>query len=121
MLRETISEQESSSATATPATSATGAIIRGPPTPSGLYPNELSPISSRPTIPSPKEKEGGVWWSRTAEEGCIIVASSDESVKFHEVWSGTRKSIGGASGLLGGSEILEGLEGIEKEGNEVIR
>ncbi|KAK2871972.1 hypothetical protein FQN49_002669 [Arthroderma sp. PD_2] len=65
-------------------------------------------------------KEGGTWWSRTAEEGCIIVASSDESVKFHEVWSGTPKSIAGTSGLLGGSAILESLEGIEKE-TEVIR
>ena len=65
--------------------------------------------------------EGGRWWSRTAEEGCIVVASSDESVKFHEVWSDARKSTGGISGLLGGSDILEGLEGIEKEGREVIR
>lgn len=67
--------------------------------------------------------EGEGWWSRTAEEGCIIVASSDESVKFHEVWCGTRKSIG-KSGLFGGSDILEGMEGIEKESwgrGEVIR
>ena len=66
-------------------------------------------------------REGGRWWPRTAEEGCIIVASSDECVKFHEVWSGNRKSVGGTSGLLGGSEILEALEGIEREGREVIR
>ncbi|KAI1479385.1 hypothetical protein K445DRAFT_78256 [Daldinia sp. EC12] len=46
--------------------------------------------------------------SRTAEEGCIVVASSDESVKFHEV------------GVLAGSDILEMEEGIDKEG-EVIR
>lgn len=66
--------------------------------------------------------EGGRWWSRTAEEGCIVVASSDESVKFHEVWSDARKSVGlGKPGLLGGSDILEGMEGIEKEGKEVIR
>lgn len=49
------------------------------------------------------------------------MASSDETVKFHEIWSGARKSTAGGSGLLGGSDILEGLEGIEKEGKEVIR
>lgn len=65
--------------------------------------------------------EGKAWWSRTAEEGCIVVASSDESVKFHEIWTGSRKSTGGSAGLLGGSDILEGLEGMDKEGAEVIR
>ncbi|KAJ5369815.1 uncharacterized protein N7496_005907 [Penicillium cataractarum] len=70
----------------------------------------------------PKEKEGGMWCSRTVEEGCIIVASSDQTVKFHEVWTGRRTSTGSAAcGLFGGSDILEGLEGIEKIGNEVIR
>lgn len=62
-----------------------------------------------------------MWWSRTAEEGCLVVASSDESVKFHEVWSEARKSAGGSVGLLGGSDILESLDGIDKEGAEVIR
>jgi WD40 repeat protein len=66
-------------------------------------------------------KEGGTWWPRTAEEGCIIVASSDECVKFHEVWSGARKSTSGSSGQLGGSDILESLEGIDKEDKEIIR
>ncbi|KAJ5585533.1 uncharacterized protein N7459_005333 [Penicillium hispanicum] len=69
----------------------------------------------------PKEKEGGMWCRRTLEEGCIIVASSDQTVKFHEVWTGRRKSTGVACGLLGGSDILEGIEGIEKSGSEVIR
>ena len=64
---------------------------------------------------------GQTWYSRTKEEGCIVVACSDESVKFHEVWSGTSKSTGGHSGLLGGSQILEGLEGMERELGEVIR
>lgn len=58
--------------------------------------------------------------SRTAQEGCIIVASSDKSVKFHEVWSSERKATVGGSGTLGGSDILEALEGIDKEG-DVIR
>ncbi|TAQ88216.1 hypothetical protein B7494_g3459 [Chlorociboria aeruginascens] len=65
-------------------------------------------------------REGGRGLSRTAQEGCIVVASSDESVKFHEVWTSSRKATIGASGLFGGSDILEGLEGIDKEG-EVIR
>lgn len=97
-------------------------------TPEGVGPSTPArPIASSPTgsqsTTSPRgvEKEGGTWWSRTAEEGCIIVASSDETVKFHEVWSGARKSTVGGTGLLGGSDIIEGLEGIEKEGREVIR
>jgi WD40 repeat protein len=69
----------------------------------------------------PKEKEGGMWCLRTMEEGCIIVASSDQTVKFHEIWTGRRRSPSSASGLLGGSDILEGMEGIEKSSSEVIR
>ena len=80
--------------------------------------------------------EGGTWWSRTEQEGCIIVASSDESVKFHEVWAGSLRAshrsrgmrgpgsgggavgiglgLGSKSGVLGGSDILEGVcEGID--------
>ncbi|EFR03897.1 meiosis-specific APC/C activator protein AMA1 [Nannizzia gypsea CBS 118893] len=85
----------------------------------GHGPNR-SDTGSEDSQSSASNKEGDTWWSRTAEEGCIIVASSDESVKFHEVWSGTPKSIAGTSGVLGGSAILEGLEGIEKE-TEIIR
>ncbi|KAL7624746.1 hypothetical protein AAE478_006318 [Parahypoxylon ruwenzoriense] len=58
--------------------------------------------------------------SRTAEEGCIVVASSDESVKFHEVWMAGRKATTLGSGILAGSDILEMGEGIDKEG-DVIR
>lgn len=64
--------------------------------------------------------ETGSTMSRTAQEGCIVVAASDESVKFHEVWGSDRKATVGGEGLLGGSDILEGLEGIDKEG-EIIR
>ncbi|EMR68629.1 putative wd domain-containing protein [Eutypa lata UCREL1] len=54
-------------------------------------------------------------------EGCIVVASSDESVKFHEVWTAGRKATTGLdSGVLAGSDILEMNEGIDKEG-DVIR
>lgn len=114
-----------------------------PPRPPSLTPDELdlfgaSPTSSAapsrtrsrspvrrhktgPRMIRPKEKEGGMWCTRTMEEGCIIVASSDQTVKFHEVWTGRRKSTGSACGLLGGSDILEGIEGIEKSSSEVIR
>ncbi|KAL7914457.1 WD40 repeat-like protein [Trichoderma velutinum] len=53
-------------------------------------------------------------------EGCIVVASSDKSVKFHEIWCNEGKVPGGGIGMLGGSGILESLEGIDKEG-DVIR
>jgi meiosis-specific APC/C activator protein AMA1 len=65
-------------------------------------------------------REGGRQLTRTAMEGCIVVASSDESVKFHEVWMSNKKATHGGEGLLGGSDVLEGLEGIDKEG-EIIR
>ncbi|KAJ5533097.1 hypothetical protein N7494_009649 [Penicillium frequentans] len=83
--------------------------------------NEARESRRGPRAIRPKEKEGGVWCMRTMEEGCIIVASSDQTVKFHEVWTGRRKSISSAYGILGGSDILEGMEGIEKSGSEVIR
>ncbi|KAH8647235.1 WD40-repeat-containing domain protein [Xylariales sp. PMI_506] len=55
-------------------------------------------------------------------EGCLIVASSDESVKFHEVWGTGRgkATIGTGPGVLGGSDIIEMVEGIDKEG-DIIR
>ncbi|PLB38239.1 WD40 repeat-like protein [Aspergillus candidus] len=43
----------------------------------------------------PRAKEGGLWCSRTTEEGCIIVASSDQTLKFHEVWTSSRATIEG--------------------------
>jgi len=58
--------------------------------------------------------------NRRSQEGCIVVAASDNSVKFHEVWAQDSKSAAGGIGMLGGSEILEDLQGIEKEG-DVIR
>lgn len=79
------------------------------------------PYPGGPNETCQQRGEGGRWWSRTAEEGCIVVAASDESVKFHEVWSDAKKSIGGNVGLLGGSDILESLEGIDSEGSDIIR
>jgi len=69
---------------------------------------------------SQTSREGGRGLSRTAQEGCIVVASSDESVKFHEVWTASQKETAGGEGLLGGSDILEYIEGIDKEG-DIIR
>jgi meiosis-specific APC/C activator protein AMA1 len=69
---------------------------------------------------SQTSRDGVRGLSRTVQEGCIVVASSDQSVKFHEVWTAGQKATAGGRGLLGGSDILEALEGIEKEG-EIIR
>lgn len=77
-------------------------------------------INQRASV-RPRAKEGGLWCSRTTQEGCIIVASSDESVKFHEIWSNTTKRPSAAAGPYGGSEIFDGLEGLEKPGREIIR
>ncbi|KAI4227375.1 MAG: hypothetical protein L6R36_002455 [Xanthoria steineri] len=68
-----------------------------------------------------RAREGEAWWSRTHEEGCIVVACSDESVKFHEIWTGRRKSTSVGAGLLGGSDILEALEGFDKQDARTIR
>jgi hypothetical protein len=66
--------------------------------------------------------EGSKWWSRTKEEGCLVVATSDCSIKFHEIWAEERRgSVVGRGGLLGGSDILESLHGIDKAGQDVIR
>ena len=79
------------------------------------------PYPGGPNEAGRRADEGEAWWSRTAEEGCIVVACSDESVKFHEVWTGKKKSMGLAAGLLGGSDILEAFEGFDKEGSLVFR
>ncbi|KAI4625597.1 hypothetical protein J4E80_002729 [Alternaria sp. BMP 0032] len=73
--------------------------------------------------------EDGVWSRRGVEEGCIVVAASDMAIRFHEIWSDRRGSMGaggllggGSMGLLGGSDILEGpyAGGIERQGT-IIR
>ncbi|KAF2479313.1 WD40-repeat-containing domain protein [Neohortaea acidophila] len=54
--------------------------------------------------------EGQPWYQRrTSREGCLVVATSDASIKFHEIWAENRQpSKGeGATGSLGGSQILE--------------
>ncbi|KAL8346536.1 hypothetical protein RB598_000438 [Gaeumannomyces tritici] len=51
--------------------------------------------------------------------GCVVVAASDESVKFYEVWPANKKTATGGVGMLGGSDILESLEGIYKGGGTI--
>ncbi|KAF2190795.1 WD40 repeat-like protein [Zopfia rhizophila CBS 207.26] len=65
--------------------------------------------------------EDGVWWSRTSEEGCIVAAASDAAIRFHEIWTEDKRNATEGAGLLGGSDILENLHGIEKDGDPVIR
>ncbi|KAF2257963.1 WD40 repeat-like protein [Lojkania enalia] len=65
--------------------------------------------------------EDGVWWGRTVEEGCLVVAASDAAIRFHEVWAEGRRDSGAGLGLLGGSEILENLHGVQRECGDVIR
>lgn len=76
-----------------------------------------------PGGPSPgrKRNEGGRWWRGTTEEGSIVVATSDASIKFHEVWSEGRRALVGSPGLLGGSDILESLHDVDQRGNGAIR
>ncbi|CAO2651096.1 Nn.00g093930.m01.CDS01 [Neocucurbitaria sp. VM-36] len=71
--------------------------------------------------------EDGVWSRRGIEEGCIVVAASDMAIRFHEIWSDRRGSVGSgsllgssAAGLLGGSGLFEGLHDAER-GVAVIR
>ncbi|KAI9697333.1 MAG: hypothetical protein M1820_007839 [Bogoriella megaspora] len=67
-------------------------------------------------------KEGRATEGGKKGEGCVIVATSEASIKFHEVWSegGEKKGATGGRGLLGGSKILEGLHGVE-EVDAVVR
>lgn len=61
---------------------------------------------------------------RKLEDGdrCIVVAGSDECVRFHEIWpAGPKGRVEKRKHGLGGSEILEGLEGGEGPSGEVIR
>ncbi|KPI40825.1 Meiosis-specific APC/C activator protein AMA1 [Cyphellophora attinorum] len=68
--------------------------------------------------------EGEPWASRTEEEGSLIIACCDQTVKFFEVWAGKStgnalggKGLGSAPGVLGGSRVLEGwCEGIGELG-----
>ena len=73
--------------------------------------------------------EGETWASRTEEEGSLIIACCDQTVKFFEVWAGKSKGrglgLGSREGVLGGSRVLEGwcegVGGVELGGKDVIR
>ena len=56
------------------------------------------------------DAEGRAWYGkRTREEGCLVIATSDASIKFHEIWAEQRTDGGKrvTSGAFGGSQILE--------------
>ncbi|PHH81670.1 hypothetical protein CDD83_3511 [Cordyceps sp. RAO-2017] len=72
------------------------------------------PYPSRIGVP------GGPTHSLGSSEGCIVIASSDETVRFHEVWSAKDNKTVAKFGLLGGSDVLEDLDGMTKE-NDIIR
>ncbi|KAI6800315.1 WD40 repeat-like protein [Hortaea werneckii] len=72
------------------------------------------------------DAEGRPWYGkRTREEGCLVVATSDASIKFHEIWpekaEGKKVSSNSPSGWLGGSQILEGECSLEMERRSAIR
>ncbi|KAI7637092.1 WD40 repeat-like protein [Hortaea werneckii] len=72
------------------------------------------------------DAEGRPWYGkRTREEGCLVVATSDASIKFHEIWpektEGKKGSSNSPDGWLGGSQILEGECSLEMERRSAIR
>lgn len=71
-------------------------------------------------IPYPTASDDSKVTDSSDQTGCLVVASSDNSIKFHELWPPDGNSAVGGPGTLAGSDILESLEGIDKEG-EVIR
>ncbi|KAF1809097.1 WD40 repeat-like protein, partial [Eremomyces bilateralis CBS 781.70] len=90
----------------------------GGPNPKGLRGND----AERDT--DDRRVEGEMWCNRTSREGCLVIATSDASIKFHEVWSEQRRksSISQPNlGLLGGSAILESLHGVDNDEGDVIR
>lgn len=56
--------------------------------------------------------EGEPWASRTEDEGSLIIACCDQTVKFFEIWAGKSRGkgrgLGNRPGVLGGSRVLEG-------------
>ncbi|KAH7366905.1 WD40-repeat-containing domain protein [Plectosphaerella cucumerina] len=53
-------------------------------------------------------------------DGSIVVASSDEMIRFHELWKPNMRTAVGGAGILAGSDVLDCIEGIHKEG-DIIR
>lgn len=90
-------------------------------------PTTSAPSNDDDATGSRARGEDDVWPRRGVEDGCIVVAASDMAIRFHEIWSDKRGGAGmgglmgsGTAGLLGGSDIIEGLHGIAREG-AVIR
>jgi hypothetical protein len=84
---------------------------------------------SRSRVRSRLRGEGETWASRTEEEGSLIIACCDQTVKFFEVWAGKSKGrglgLGSKEGVLGGSRVLEGwcegVDGLEVGREDIIR
>ncbi|KAM3415867.1 hypothetical protein BST61_g9370 [Cercospora zeina] len=69
----------------------------------------------------PGGPNGGRTGMKQDGEGCLVVATSDASIKFHEVWGHKARGGGGhlGKGLLGGSRILE--DGVSELVEEIGR
>lgn len=78
------------------------------------YPNEPKGLCGIPNSGKVRSR------NQATTNSCIVILASDNTVNFHEVWSSNQKSTVGGTSMLGGSDILEALEGIDKEG-DVIR
>lgn len=92
--------------------------------PSTGHPHRRDHGRSRGTSAGKADTEGQPWYGRrTREEGCLVVATSDASIKFHEIWAerheGWKKRV--VTGALGGSQILEGECSPEIERLDAIR
>jgi WD40 repeat protein len=80
------------------------------------------PYPGGPNDPkSRRSSEGKRWWKRTDDEGSIVIACSDSSVKFQEVWCDKARKVRHGPGILAWSDILEGLEGVDKSEDNTIR
>lgn len=71
------------------------------------------------------DSEGRPWHGRrTKEEGCLVIATSDASIKFHEVWperTEQGRGAAGSGGVFGVSLILEDAVSDELEREVAIR
>lgn len=52
---------------------------------------------------------------RNRKAECIVVVSSKEDLRFYDLWPPTEKSVVCGVGMLGGSDILEHISGIDKD------
>lgn len=107
----------------TPTPDVAGLRVQRSPAPS---PDRASLTSIRGSRPSSQNRrrhesreptqlrgEGEPWASRTQQEGSLIIACCDQTVKFFEIWAGKSKGkkgrgLGNRPGILGGSRVLEG-------------